>query len=267
MPPVVLTVAASLRLSVNVTVLPASRSPLDGDSAIELIVGVVITLTPVKVSGRLEVLSALPARSVIVPVTAGYLQRGGVLTERYRVAEHQRTGAGAADITGGAAIVERQRRRAGHVHRLAHVERQRQHLAGTVVARGRRHRRYRRRCGVDLRPGLGQAGERQAGGIAGAVLDGPAVEVDRRRRQRRSVLTGANRVAEGQRIGARAAAIGRGAAIVERQRRRAAVVLTVTTSLVSSVSVTVLPASRSPLEGLSTSDEIVGVVVSICGPV
>ena len=43
--------------------------------------------------------------------------------------------------------------------------------------------------------------------------------------------------------------------------------VTVTASLVSSVSVTVLPASRSPLEGLSTSDEIVGVVVSICGPV
>ena len=66
-PPAVLTVAASLRLSVNVTVLPASRSPLDGDSAIELIVGVVMTLTPAKVSGRPEVLSALPARSVIVP--------------------------------------------------------------------------------------------------------------------------------------------------------------------------------------------------------
>ena len=30
---------------------------------------------------------------------------------------------------------------------------------------------------------------------------------------------------------------------------------------------TVLPAPRSPLEGFSTSDEIVGAVVSICGPV
>ena len=37
---------------------------------------------------------------------------------------------------------------------------------------------------------------------------------------------------------------------------------TVTASLRFSVSVTVLPASRSPLEGDSTSDEMVGVVVS-----
>ena len=42
---------------------------------------------------------------------------------------------------------------------------------------------------------------------------------------------------------------------------------TVTASLKFSVSVTVLPASRSPLEGDSVSEEIVGVVVSICGPV
>ena len=41
---------------------------------------------------------------------------------------------------------------------------------------------------------------------------------------------------------------------------------TVTASLRLSVSVTVLPALRSPLEGDSTSDETVGVVVSICGP-
>ena len=33
-------------------------------------------------------------------------------------------------------------------------------------------RRDRRRRGVDLRPGLGQTGERQAGRIAGAVGDG-----------------------------------------------------------------------------------------------
>ena len=39
MPPVVLTVTTSLMLSVNVTVLPASRSPLAGDFAIELTVG------------------------------------------------------------------------------------------------------------------------------------------------------------------------------------------------------------------------------------
>ena len=68
-PPVVLTVAASVRLSVTVTVLPASRSPLDGDSEMELMVGVVMTVTPAKVFGRLEGLTALPARSVIAPLT------------------------------------------------------------------------------------------------------------------------------------------------------------------------------------------------------
>ena len=45
---------------------------------------------------------------------------GGVLASSQRVAEGQRIGAGAADIGGGAAIVERQRRRAaGNRHRLA----------------------------------------------------------------------------------------------------------------------------------------------------
>ena len=44
-------------------------------------------------------------------------------------------------------------------------------------------RRYRRRRGVDLRAGLGQAGERQVGGIAGAVGDGGGVEIDRGGRQ------------------------------------------------------------------------------------
>ena len=41
---------------------------------------------------------------------------------------------------------------------------------------------------------------------------------------------------------------------------------TVTASLILRVRVTVLPALRSPLAGNSTSDEMVGVVVSICGP-
>ncbi len=40
---------------------------------------------------------------------------------------------------------------------------------------------------------------------------------------------------------------------------------TVTASLRFSVSVIVLPASRSPLEGDSTTNDTVGVVVSICG--
>ena len=79
----------------------------------------------------------------------------------------------------GAAVVERQRRRAARDrHRLAHVDRQRDGLAGVEVASRRdagarrRHRRYRRRRGVDLRAGLGQAGQREVGGIAGAVGDG-----------------------------------------------------------------------------------------------
>ena len=42
-------------------------------------------------------------------------------------------------------------------------------------------------------------------------------------------------------------------------------VLTVTFSLMLSVSVTVLPALKSPLEGDSTTDDTVGAVVSICG--
>ena len=33
-------------------------------------------------------------------------------------------------------------------------------------------------CGVDLRAALGQAGEREVGGIAGAVGDGRGVEID-----------------------------------------------------------------------------------------
>ena len=83
------------------------------------------------------------------------------------------------------------------------------------------NRRGRRR-GVDLRAALGQAGERQIGGIAGTVGDGGGVEIDRGRRQPGRVLPGAHGVAEGQRRAAGTAAIGRGAAIVERQRRRAA---------------------------------------------
>ena len=72
-----------------------------------------------------------------VEIDRGHRQVGGVLTGRHRVAEGQRTGAGAADIGRGAAVVEGQRRRAaGGVdrHRFAHVERQRDGLAGIEVA-------------------------------------------------------------------------------------------------------------------------------------
>ena len=95
------------------------------------------------------------------------------------------------------------------VDRLAHVERQRYGLAGIESPLDGDRRPSdddRRRRGVDLRAGLGQAGERQIGGIAGAVGDGGAVEIDRRHRQVGGVLTGRNRVAEGQRAGAGAAA-------------------------------------------------------------
>ena len=78
--------------------------------------------------------------------------------------------------------------------------------------------------------------------------NGRGVEVDRGHRQVGRVLPGSHRVAEGQRAGAGAADIGGGAAVVERERRGAAG-MTVTVSLRVSVSVTVLPALRSPLEG------------------
>ena len=83
-------------------------------------------------------------------------------------------------------------------------------------------RRDSRRYGVDLRAALGQAGEREIGGIAGAVVDGRGVEIDGGGGQARSVLPGADGVAEGQRVGAGAAGIGGGAAVVEGQRRGAA---------------------------------------------
>ena len=76
--------------------------------------------------------------------------------------------------------------------------------------------------GVDLRAALGQAGEREVGGIAGAVRDGGGVEIDGGGGKGGGVLPGADSVAEGQRIGAGAAGIGGGAAVVEGQRRRAA---------------------------------------------
>ena len=175
--------------------------------------GVVVSMvTPLKVSGRIGGAQRIAGEVVDRSGDPRHLKRRGVLSGRHRVAEHQRAGAGAADIAGGAAVVERQRRRAGHVHRLAHVERQRQRLAGIVVARGRRHRRYRRRRGVDddAAEGLRQIGGAQR--IAGEVLDRSG---DPRHLKRRGVLSGRHRVAEHQRAGAGAADIAGGAAIVE----------------------------------------------------
>ena len=79
------------------------------------------------------------------------------------------------------------------------------------------------RCyGVDLRAALGETGEREIGGIAGAVGDGRGVEIDGGGGERRGVLAGGHGVAEGERIAAGAARIGGDAAIIERERRRAA---------------------------------------------
>ena len=135
-------------------------------------------------------------------------QVGGVLPGRHRVAEGQRARSRAACIGRGAAVVERQRRRAARDrHRLAQVQRQRHHAAGRQVAgagrdagAGRHHRRHCRRRGVDLQ-GAGRVGHRagQIGGIAGAIFDRRRIETDRRHRQVSRVLTGGHRVAEGQR--------------------------------------------------------------------
>ena len=54
-------------------------------------------------------------------------------------------------------------------------------------------------------PSLGQAGEREVGGIAGAVGDGCRVEIDGGGGEGRGVLPGGDGVAEGERIGAGAA--------------------------------------------------------------
>ena len=72
-----------------------------------------------------------------------------------------------------------------------------------------------------MRSALGQAGEREVGGIAGAVGDGRRVEIDGSRGEGRRILAGADGVAEGQRVGAGASGVGGGAAIVEGQRRGA----------------------------------------------
>ena len=67
-------------------------------------------------------------------------QRRCVLPARNRIVELQGVGARAARVGRRPAVVERQRRRTTDRHRLAHVERQRQRLAGTVIARWCRYR-------------------------------------------------------------------------------------------------------------------------------
>ena len=110
--------------------------------------------------------------------------------------------------------------------------------------------RYDRRSwcyGVDLRAALGQATDRQVDSIAGTIGDGRGIEIDRGRCKSRRVLAGADNVAEGEGVAARATGIGCGATVIECERRRAAGDGDRLAQV--SVSVTVLPALRSPLEG------------------
>ena len=137
------TVTASLRFSVRVTVLPALRSPLAGDSTSEEIVGVdgVDLRAALGQAGEREIGGIAGAvgdgRGVEIDRGGGEGRRCSV--RRHGVAEGQRIGAGAAGIGGGAAVVEGQRRGAARDrHRLVEVERQRDGLAGIeVAARGR----------------------------------------------------------------------------------------------------------------------------------
>ena len=65
-PPAVLTVTFSLMVMVYVTVLPALRSPLEGDSAIDEITGAVVSICgPVWVRPVSDRLAVLPAPSVM----------------------------------------------------------------------------------------------------------------------------------------------------------------------------------------------------------
>ena len=67
MPPVVLTVTVSLMPSVSVITLPALKSPLAGESVIELIAGAVVLICgPLWVRPESDRLAALPAPSVML---------------------------------------------------------------------------------------------------------------------------------------------------------------------------------------------------------
>ena len=160
-----------------------------------------------------------------VEIDGGGGERRGVLAGSHGVAEGEGFAAGTARIGGDTAIIESERgRAAGDRDDFIEIEGEGDGVAGVEVAGGRRLGQGRddRCCGVDLRAALGQAGERETGGIAGAVLHGCRVEIDGAGRQGSGVLSGADGVAEGQRIAAGAARIGGDAAIVEGQRRRTA---------------------------------------------
>ena len=177
-------------------------------------------------------LAALPAASVMVAelrLIASHRQVGRVLPGRHRVAEGQRVAARAAGIGRGAAVVERQRRRAARdVDRLAQVERERH----GVPAQGRQPAVMPLPTPPPTSPsapwcrsaapaGLVTAPARLAA-LPAASVTVAALRLTAVTARSARVLAGGHRVAEGQRIAAGAARIGRGAAVVERQRRRAA---------------------------------------------
>ena len=142
------------------------------DATTEATVGAVVSICSVP-AGLVTApvrLAALPAPSLTVAalrLTAVTARSAVFWPAADRVAEGQRIGAGAAGIGRGAAVVERQRRRAaGNRHRLAQVDRQRHDVAGSEIAgagrdagAGRHHRGHRRRRGVDLQR-AGRVGHR-----------------------------------------------------------------------------------------------------------
>ena len=230
-------------VEVSVTTWPAFRSPLP--PAVDAAAGghnrwhrrrvVSICRVPVGLIAAPERSALLPAASLTVApfrLNGRHRKVAGVLAGANRVAEGQRVAAGAAGVGRGAAIVERQRRHAArNRHHFAHVERQRDHVAGiqVTIAACRRCRCRRPQPmapsvrGIDLQ-GAGRVGyrARKIGAVARRVADRRPVQVERRHRKVAGVLAGANRVAEGQRVAAGAAGVGRRAAVVERQRRHAA---------------------------------------------
>ena len=150
---------------------------------------------------------------------------GGVFTDPDRIAKHQGGGAGTGHIGRGAAVVQRQRRRAMRGidgDRLAHVEGQRNlgaHIqgSGAIGDLGARcdNAGHGRGHGVDLqRSGQGPC-PRKVRCISSQIGECASVGCDTGGRQRVDVIRTLNNVAECQRVGSRAALIGRRLAIIE----------------------------------------------------
>ena len=161
------------RISRELRADPPARRPTD------VTVGAVVSICgPLWVRPPSDRLALVPAPSLIVTPLGRLTARGGqggdVLSGRHGVIEGQRVAPRTADVGRRSAVVQGQRRPApGHGHRLTEVERQRDGLARVQSALRRRgdQRHHGWRRGVDLRPALGSASQRQVGGVAGAVLD------------------------------------------------------------------------------------------------